>query len=101
MAKRKVKAAFPKEGVAKTITLPVKVKLLHDFDRYSNGSMMMTITDVQVKKDDKVMGNIRVDASGASIGCSIGRRMWSISVDQLWPLFEVADIQHLATGEER
>jgi hypothetical protein len=66
---------FPK--VAPTITVfGLTFKLLHDFDRYTNGSMLMKISDTTVTfTDGKVEGQFGT-AMGGTMFVQIGNRTW-------------------------
>jgi len=90
------KVSFPKEGISETIKADVNVKLIHDFDRFSNGHMLMTITEATVHdKDGKEVAKIRVDMGGSTVQAIIGGRSWTISIRELWPIFAEADKNYL------
>lgn len=83
-AKDTERVPFPSPAPTLTITGPFTFKLIHDFDRYANGSMLMKISDCMATFDD---GNGLTGAVGAAIGATIfvqvGGRTWTLKPDAL------------------
>ena len=90
MAKKK-KSAMPEGGITEKVGANIGVELMNDFENFSNGHMLMTITEVKIGKEGKELGVIRFDMNGMAVQAIIGKRSWMISVRELWPIFLEAD----------
>lgn len=89
------KSAFVKGSVAYEIASKPEVVLDCDLDRFSNGFLHISITDVKIRQDSKEVGSISVDVQGCAVHAIIGSRTWSISMRELWPLFVEADERYV------
>lgn len=90
--KTKDKVAFPKP--APTIELKgIKAELMSDFDRYSDGHIMMSITNCPVHHKKKEVGSVNFAVNGTAVGITVGKRTYSIDCEQLFAAVMVADEQ--------
>jgi hypothetical protein len=92
--KPKPKPAFP--AVAPTLDVSVTAKLLSDMEKYSNGSMAMTMVNCDVTQDGgEKIGWIGADPA-MNIYLKIGSRLWQVSgLD----LFKAAHAAEEATAD--
>jgi hypothetical protein len=91
MKKRTIK----KGEIQKLIKKPIAVVLDNDLDRFSNGWMIMAITEAKISLDGKEVGSIRFDVGGTTVQGLIGSRAWSISIKELWSIFCEADQEYM------
>lgn len=63
----------------------IKLKLLHDFDRFSTGSMVMRFADcnIEVKEGDETIGSMG-SAMGGQMYIGHKKRLWAIDKQGLW-----------------
>lgn len=99
MTKAKRKPTMTKGQFTEQLSLPVEVELINDLDRFSNGWIQMSLTEVTIREGGKEIGRITVDMGGMTVAGQIGRRTWTISVKQLWQLFAQADENYLNAAE--
>lgn len=81
--KKKTEGKVPFPEMVPTITLPpLTMRLLHDFDKYSNGKMLMKFADTEIRFEDdknkKIKGSVGA-AMGGTIYVEIGGRCWAMS----------------------
>jgi hypothetical protein len=88
--------SMPSEPIKVTLNGEVTATLMHDFDRYSNGKMMMAVTSATVKQDGKEIGDIRGDISAPILAVSFGQRSWLISSEDLFAAVLEADRKYQA-----
>lgn len=89
-----VKGQEPKLSLA-----GVEAKLLNDFDRYSNGSMLMRMTDTEMTltQDDKEVGTVGA-AMGGGIFVKIENRLWKIDSISLFEAVQRAEKEQYEKG---
>lgn len=98
MEKQKlIRGSEPTIQIAEGIT----ATLMLDFDRYSNGSMVMRIadTDCEVSRGDDKVGSIGM-AMGGTFYVQVADRMWKLDLMQIFALVEAAEKeQYLSVAE--
>lgn len=82
--KKKLEEKVPFPEVVPTITLPpLKMRLLHDFEKYSNGKMLMKFADTEVRYEGEEDGIAVKGSIGAAIGgtiyAEVNGRCWALS----------------------
>lgn len=88
------KPKLEKNSVVKTIDVKLDISLGADFERYSSGSMLMTMSKATFKGDG-VEGTLCVDMGGTIVEVSLGSRRWRIKLADLIPAVMEADSQYL------
>lgn len=78
MSQTKERVPFPSPAPTLTVNQPLVFKLIHDFDKYSNGSMLMKISDC--------MADFEGDGVKGSVGCAIGGTIFVQINGRSWTL---------------
>lgn len=90
MAKAKPYKLPPMPDPHPTLRLTVNAVLDHDFERFSNGNMRMTLDRVDVSRDDQVVGHVAsVMPNGVVV--KVGSRSYYLSPLALWDAVEQAE----------
>lgn len=76
------------------VDLKLPISLGADFERYSSGSMLMTMSKATFKGDG-VEGTMCVDMGGTVVEVSLGSRRWRIKLADLIPAVMEADLRYL------
>lgn len=66
-------------------------ELLHDYDKFSNGSIMMNATNATFKIGEEE-GRIGMDMGGTKVEVCIGKRSWVLDVKEI--------VNHCLSGDE-
>ena len=70
--------------IVKQDSVPLDFKLASDFDRFSNGSILMTITEASFKHPDTgEQEHIRVSMGGNELEVTSGSRRWRVSFNEI------------------
>jgi hypothetical protein len=69
-------------SVKRSVTQELEFTLGHDFERFSTGTLQMSICAVKFKSGE-VSGEACVDVGGTKIEISMGERAWRISIESL------------------
>lgn len=80
------KPRLPKAGVIKEVQVSVEARLTSDFQRYSNGTVLMGFAGGTFTLDNGTKGRITISAGGDSIEVTIGEkdsRSWAIKLNAL------------------
>ena len=86
---------FPSNGITR-ICGPMELKLDHDFDRFSNGSLRMCMEPVTVSEDGKEIGLV-AGCMGGGICVSIGGRQWYLDAMELFIAVRKLDTEYEET----
>lgn len=78
-----------------------EVVLICDFDRYSTGSMAMTMNESSVMEGDQKLGSVAQSAISSGVVVRVGTRTWTISAEELWKLGAAADEEYLKDADVR
>lgn len=97
------KPKMPKKPIKIKLPAGMEAKLLHDFERFSNGRMLMTVTSAEVSDKGKQIGYIRGDATAPRIEVGIYQdgdgnraRSWIIEAEDLFGAVLEADKAYAA-----
>lgn len=93
------KKKMPEHPPTIAIESPIKLILMHDFDRFENGLLVMRIadTDLRVLNGKKEIGSMGT-AMGGTMYFSHGSRLWKFDASQLWDAaVEAERTQYLQT----
>lgn len=90
---------MPEPPPSITVDAPVQLSLLHDFDRYSNGLMLMKLSDTncEVTRGDEKVGAIGM-AIGGTIYIDSGSRLWAFDTIQLFEAVLAAEKEQYLKG---
>jgi hypothetical protein len=79
-----IKPKMPEEGIIKEVVVCVPVRLTSDFNRYSNGTILMSITRATFTLPDGRTGSIHVSVGGDSAEIEFGgKRSWNVKLNPL------------------
>lgn len=80
---QKEKPEMPKTPPSLTLERPIQIELLHDFDRFRSGSMLMKFADTNVEfTNEKIKGNYGC-AIGGVIYVEVDNRLWKVNAIDL------------------
>jgi hypothetical protein len=83
------------ESIKKEVSATLQFTLGQDFDRFSNGSIMLTATNATfVTPDTNEKGSVGVDLGGTVIEVCFGLRSWRINVAALVSAAHDADVEY-------
>jgi len=95
MAEIQMKPKMPKGTITDKVDgLPVQLAL--DLERFSSGSLIMSVTQVGINEDGKQIGSVSCCVSGGSFRIHIGEREWAVSALDLFNTVRQADDRYLA-----
>jgi hypothetical protein len=108
MGKVADKLEMKSHEIVQNVDAKIEIVLDSDMRRFRNGFLRMGITDVKVTDTEtkKELGSIMFSIEGTTVYALMGepskdgqgRRQWSISVKELWPLFVAADKKYTKEG---
>lgn len=91
-----IKPEMPEKGIIEKVSVDIEVKLASDYDRFSNGSFLMSISNVPFKTgDNSIEGSLRVSVGGNEADVQLGQRTWRINLSALVQAALDADEKYL------
>lgn len=88
------KPKLPEPRPILRVPITLKAELIADFDRYSNGSLLMKFSDTDVKiqntETDEEVGAVGM-AIGGVLYVEIGQRTYTLDICQLFDAINIAE----------
>ena len=89
------KAALVPDSIKKEVTANVEFTLAKDFDRFSNGTILLSATNATFKVPDTGEdGSVCVDLGGTVIEVTFGSRAWRLNIAAIVSAAHDADVEY-------